>query len=600
MTPEVLIVGDAARRTDLADRIRALGYDGALCTAEALAQRVGRGLIPAAVVACTEDVDTGRLMTELRRTRRGSGVPVTLYGPLDGTIGDLADVLDLGADHFLEDPATDEQLVAALEELVGPGGNPVAEASGPHHAADPSGSGTHDVVATDAVMGQLHRTLDMLEARLRDHESVDGDDDLDLTALGFDALPPLDEGDSAQDPSSSLELPISRPAQAPANRGGQRREPTERLGAEPSPRTSGTGASIATGSAVAPAPTNSLPVELHGELERMEVPRLLWVLHRAGYGGGLTLTRARVSKHLGWSGGQVVQADSNVVHDQLVHGLLRRGLLTREQYEPAAALVAEAPETAGPRLVEAGMLKPAELPRVLREHLVRIVGSTFAWPEGTWTLDPTAHYGDPAPGLPTVATLLAAGVRARMDGARLLALLGGLDRHPVVAPEVRAGASALAEALELTPPEEGFILRLDGGTSLRQLMADLPAEQAELLGLVYTLQVQGHLRLADHGTVAAEVDPAALDVARIRDRLHMSREADYFEVLGLSHDAERVEVRRAHAQLHETFADDSLEPAVRESMQGQVQELRDLLDEARDVLDDDGLRSAYLAHLEES
>jgi len=32
----------------------------------------------------------------------------------------------------------------------------------------------------------------------------------------------------------------------------------------------------------------------------------------------------------------------------------------------------------------------------------------------------------------------------------------------------------------------------------------------------------------------------------------------------------------------------------------QLEELRDLLDEARDVLVDEGLRSAYLAHLEEA
>ena len=41
-------------------------------------------MIPAAVVVCIDDVEPRSLLEELRRTRRGSGVPVTLHGPLAG------------------------------------------------------------------------------------------------------------------------------------------------------------------------------------------------------------------------------------------------------------------------------------------------------------------------------------------------------------------------------------------------------------------------------------------------------------------------------------------------------------------------------------
>ncbi len=584
------------------DRIRTLGYDSSVCTGQVLAQRVARGMTPAAVVVCTDDVDTPELMAELRRTRRGSGVPVTLYGPLGGRIGDLADVLDLGADHFVEAPATSEQLGAVLEELVGPATSSGREVSGPRQAAGVGTGGPPDA-ETDAVIGQLHRTLDMLESRLRERDGADGDDDLDLTALGFDALPEVDEDvpPVSPDPSrSSLELPLSSPeasVSSPVATGGpRRREPTERL----RPRPVGGDPATASAAARPGAAARPLPVDEQGELERIEAPRLMWMLHGARYDGELTLQRGRVTKRYGWVGGQIVGVDSNVAHDGLVDGLLRRGLLTREQYEPATELAAQDPSRAGSRLVEAGMLKPAELPAAVREQLVRIVGSTFAWPQGQWSLHPGASVGTgTAPG-PSMPLLLAQGVRDHMDAERLMARVGGLDRYPVLETPPSEHSTSLAEALESTPVQQAWLEHLDGASTLRELSTRLPAEPRELLGLVYTLEIQGRLRLDDRGTAAVVTDPVALDIARIRDRLHMSRQADYFEVLGLPRDACQLDVRRAHADLNRTFDDASLESTVGASMADALVELRDLLDEAREVLHDDGLRSAYLAHLEDS
>ena len=87
--------------------------------------------------------------------------------------------------------------------------------------------------------------------------------------------------------------------------------------------------------------------------------------------------------------------------------------------------------------------------------------------------------------------------------------------------------------------------------------------------------------------------------SRCPDRLRRSRAGDYFQVLDLPRSACRVDVRRAHADLRRSFADEQLEPTVRDSMGAEIEELRDLVDEARDVLIDEALRSAYLAHLEE-
>ena len=143
--------------------------------------------------------------------------------------------------------------------------------------------------------------------------------------------------------------------------------------------------------------------------------------------------------------------------------------------------------------------------------------------------------------------------------------------------------------------------RLDGRRSLRELSSQTDVDVPELLGLVYTLEVLGRLELDEQRrSVPADVDPVNIDVERIRDRLQLSRLGDYFAVLGVPRDASRIEVRRAHAQLRQTFSAEQLEADAREAMSDELDELFDLIEEAREVLVDESLRSAYLAHLEES
>lgn len=612
MGPEVLIVGDAARRAGLLERISSLGYEASVGTGLVLGQRLIQRQEPAAVVVCTEDVDPRALMAELRGTRRGSGVPVTLHGPLGGRIGDLADVLDLGADHFLEEPADDEQLAAAMEELVGPG-SPRPAGSGrdeaPHEpsptegdgVASPDGGGEDG--STQGVLGQLHRTLDLLEERLKDRDASGSDaDELDLDALGFAALPDTGEGTPARrtpgmGAGASLELSLS----SRARRGAGRREPTERLGRVARAETTRS-YPAPTGEADRPRRGAPLPIEDQGSLDRVEVPRLLLSLHRARYTGALTLERGRVSRRVWWREGDIVFVRSNVDHDRLVDGLLRRGLLTRDQYDTAQRLVAKQPQRTGEQLVEAGFLKASELPRELRYHLIRIIDACFPWTDGRWSLQP-GEVGEESVLVDTAVPLIVAeGVRHRMESAQLEALLGGMALYPRFRQEtlVAGDGRTLAERLEMSPSERAWLERLDGSRSLRELSALPSGDALELLGLVYLLHVLETVELSEQplgGSTGAE--PEDVDTARIRDRLQLAREADYFAALGLPRDAARLDVRRAHAELRRTFDDAHLEPAVRERLAAELSELRELLDEARDVLMDDSMRSVYLAYLEE-
>jgi hypothetical protein len=97
--------------------------------------------------------------------------------------------------------------------------------------------------------------------------------------------------------------------------------------------------------------------------------------------------------------------------------------------------------------------------------------------------------------------------------------------------------------------------------------------------------------------VDAEAAMVAIDRRRIDERLALARDSDYFSLLGVAREAGRAELLRAHADLRDTFAAERLEPRTREELADALAELHAALDEAREVLLDEVLRSAYLAQL---
>jgi hypothetical protein len=345
----------------------------------------------------------------------------------------------------------------------------------------------------------------------------------------------------------------------------------------------------------------------------LDVPALLWALHEQRFTGKLRLTRQRIEKQVWLHDGEAVFARSTATSDRLVDGLLRRGVLTRPQHETARRLAAKEPRRAGELLVDAGFLKARELDVLLRDHLARVIDSTFDWADGAWSTEPGERTDEPLQLEVPIAALILDGVRYRCDASeledRLTRRAGG--RGPLV-PRLRTGAqfgddssAALSSTIEelredfrLLPEEESWLRRFDGRHGVAALLADGADEQA-LFALLFTLELAGHVDLRERPEplVASDRDPSALDGERILERLRLAREADYFELLGVARDASRSEIRQAYTELSATFAEHAVEEASRRRHARELRELRAALEEARDILADDAMRSAYLAHL---
>jgi len=102
---------------------------------------------------------------------------------------------------------------------------------------------------------------------------------------------------------------------------------------------------------------------------------------------------------------------------------------------------------------------------------------------------------------------------------------------------------------------------------------------------------------------AAEPGPPSVEAASEELRaLVLARhapveEGDYFAVLGVSPDANVLDLRRAHDQILRETEPERLGPALMRELAAQVEAIRAVAGEALRILSDDDLRPRYVAHL---
>jgi len=324
-------------------------------------------------------------------------------------------------------------------------------------------------------------------------------------------------------------------------------------------------------------------------LRGVEVLQRLWQLHAQRTSGRLLVGFAGgVIKQVWWRRGVPVYAASNAATDGLQARLQARGLLGRGPLQAGSRLADEDLQVAARRLVQAGLLKPREQGEAVRDAALRIVESLCSDAAERWLVDAEPAPADIGPGAPVLA-LLVAGARLGLGLARLREDLPESTCLNIQTDDLAGLAAQMG-----WPEAEQWLGLLDGGRSLGQLVEEDGLDAGELWAAAQVLWAAG---LAQPVEVDVDAALVAIDRRRIEERLALAGSSDYFALLGVARDAGRAAVLRAHADLRETFAEERLEPRSREELAGELAALQVALDEAREVLLDEALRAAYLAHL---
>jgi len=326
-----------------------------------------------------------------------------------------------------------------------------------------------------------------------------------------------------------------------------------------------------------------------------EVAALLFSAFHLGTTGRLVLTdESGAVRALYLENGEPVAFTSTLARDRPEEILLRKGLITTRQHHALRAGPALSARKLCGLLVEERAMKADELFAAIRGVLTEQTMSILEWDGGRFSFDEErAASHDRVRLAQSMDALLAEAVRRKLSDERLWRIVGGPltvlardDRAPRMPP--------------LSPLELESATRFDGVRALEDVIldvggpAEIPLRTAFLLVSCGALRVvaRGLPRDADERARIVE-DAIAIDRARIEDRLRLTREGDYFTILGVAPDATVVDVERAATTLRQRFAPGRFDaPAFRDHTRALV-EICQVIDEARGVLSDLDLRRAY-------
>ena len=321
--------------------------------------------------------------------------------------------------------------------------------------------------------------------------------------------------------------------------------------------------------------------------------------------GALCFEHQRVVRRLVLRDGDLVTAASGADRESLVCFLGARGELPRDEVERLAGKVPPYGRHAGAALVAHGWLGQDQLWSALRSHaewiamgVLRLTGGTAqleAEPPGRLRSEPSVF------GASTGAELFVELVRRAVSPEEAVEALGG--------EESRIGdgrAPSLLTECALPPAELELVSRSRGAT-VGDLLARSP--DAEIASVVHGLALLGVLDVLPAAAPskastadAVDAEAAALDEeairARIRARLELVDEGDYFSLLGVPRDATSYEVRRAFVELRRAFEPTRILSPRLHDLERDVRKIVVVLEEAYEILRDVARRERYRRAIE--
>lgn len=318
--------------------------------------------------------------------------------------------------------------------------------------------------------------------------------------------------------------------------------------------------------------------------------------------GSLAIGPETAARRIVLRDGDLVTAASSVDDETLVAFLAARGDLDRDS---AARLGAKLPpfgRHAGAALIAHGYLGQDDLWPVLRAHAEWIIGRALQETTGTFALEeepPGRLKAEPGVfGGATGAEVLVEAVRRVIPPEIALARLGG----PMARIDEGSRRPLLAECALRREEEEA--VRLAPGRTLAEILEGAPPELADVFYALVSLGVLDVLTpvvspaaVSVRGGGADPLDQEAIRL-RVKARMALVEDGDYFALLGVARGATGYEVKRAYLELRRAFEPARVLTAQTADLVNDVKTIVEVLDEAYEILREPNRRERYRKAIE--
>lgn len=344
-------------------------------------------------------------------------------------------------------------------------------------------------------------------------------------------------------------------------------------------------------------------VKAEGEVADADMPLLMGRMFVDGITGRLCLRNDKLEKQVYFEAGLPVMAASADRADRMLAMLMRENVIDARQHAEAERMVDATGRKVGAVLVDLGFLRSDELLPAVRRHYECIILTLFSWQTGHWHIEPKVTAGpDRTRLLRHPAALVREGLERGYPVARIAARLGAASNVFVL--DSSSGVADITEQLAVVGGESRIPMLFDGVRSVDDVAKHAEVPEPTVLRIAFALHCFGALHSIETVPVArlggrAGLRDLGIERERIQARYALALESDYFAMLGLDRSADSAEVRRAHQRQSKDIAPETIGPALWHELRGQLETIRQVLDEAMRVLSTPVLRAAYqfnLAH----
>ncbi|EYF01446.1 hypothetical protein [Chondromyces apiculatus] len=331
-----------------------------------------------------------------------------------------------------------------------------------------------------------------------------------------------------------------------------------------------------------------------------DAPRALARAVASRASGSMALTTDAGTRRLVLHEGDIVTAASDAPDETLLAFLAARGDLDRDLAVRLSGRLPASGRHAGAALIAHGYLGQDDLWPVLRAHAEWLIGHLVLIDGGTCEVEeeaPGRLKAEPNVfGGATGAEVFVETIRRVVPADIALRRLGGgAARLDEGARRNLLGECALR-------PEEEDLFRVARGRAVSELIDATEPETATLLYALVCLEVLDVLipQSVSEAPRAPEHDPLDEEAIRqrVRARLQLVEDGDYFSLLGIARDATSYEIKRAYLALRRAFEPSRLLTAGTADLLDDVQLIVDILDEAYDILRDTHRRERYRRAIE--
>jgi len=253
---------------------------------------------------------------------------------------------------------------------------------------------------------------------------------------------------------------------------------------------------------------------VQGNLGQSYLPEIIHSLHDSHETGILSLTRDKISKRIYFGGGTMTFANSNFLGDRLGEFLVRSGKMTQSHLALASQKVASTGRRLGETFVSMGLLTETEMEVGVAEQVLSIIYSVFPWDSGEYRFQAHANpiADDLVLNLPTIPVILE-GVRHIQDFEAVRRALGG----PSSIVSYARDFSVVPTDCTLTPEESFVLSRVDGQSSVADIIALSPLPEEQTLRCLYALLSGGFLEL---GGKSRHLTPSPRSIDPFREGSH--------------------------------------------------------------------------------